>query len=101
MPDEIVLKTHSLLDESTSITPNVTDMLEKNALSICVTGFNPTVATHQSRSKFSRPKITKTASFKAKLGRAMHKLHNLEGSNELEKHLDLDLGKNLYQMEDY
>jgi hypothetical protein len=76
-------------------------MLEKNSLSICATRFNPSGSTHQSKPKFSRPKASKSVSFKTRLGRAVHKLHNLENSNELDKQLDIDLGRNLYQMEDY
>ncbi len=89
-----------ILDEI-NIAPVVTDMLEKNALSICATRFNPATATHQGKSKLSKPKASRSMSFKAKLGRVVHKLHNLENSNELEKHLNIDFGSNLYQMEDY
>ena len=101
LPDEITLKTNSLLDEPTDATPCVIDMLEKNSLSICASKFTPSSPMSQTKPKFSRTKTAKAASFKTKLGRAMHKLHNLEGGNASEKHVVIDLGSNLYQMEDY
>ena len=52
----------------------------------------------QSIVNFSR---TKTSTFKSRLGKIMHKLYDLEPDNAPEKPLNVDLGVDLYQMENY
>jgi hypothetical protein len=102
-PDEAVLKCHGTVEEVTTVNEGVTDMLEKNALAICGASFSPVNSIETEHP--SEPRIrhvgTKMRSFKSRLERIMHKLYDLEPDHGSEKPLTVDLGVNLYQMEDY
>ena len=101
-PDEAILKCHGTIEEVTKLNEGATDMLEKNALAICGASFS-SVNSIDSKHP-SKPKIrhvgTKMSSFKSRLERIMHKLYDLEPDNGPEKTVNIDLGANLYQMED-
>jgi len=95
-PIEPTLKCHGVLDEAGKVgVGSVSEMLEKNALSICAAQVNP--------EELPKSKATlvrnKTGSRRSKLGKVTEKLFNLESCGEPEKTLKIDL--DLYQMEDY
>ena len=102
-PDEAVLKCHGTVEEATPVNEGVTDMLEKNALAICGVRFSPVSSIDSEHP--SKPRIrhvgTKMRSFRSRLERIMHRLHDLEPDSGPEKPLSVDLDVNLYQMEDY
>jgi len=95
-PVEPTLKYHGPLDEASKLAVgSVSEMLEKNALSICAAQVNP--------EELPKSKVTlvrnKTGSRRSKLGKVTEKLFDLESCGEPEKPLKIDL--DLYQMEDY
>ena len=85
------------LNETLEVSASVTDVMGENALSICsgdvgsTREVNPKIAVVQ----------TKISFVKSRLGKIMHKLYDLEPDNEPEKPLNIDLGVDLYQMEDF
>jgi len=95
-PVEPTLKCHGALDEAGKVgVGSVSEMREKNALSICAAQVNPEELP-KSKATFVR---NKTTSKRSKLGKVTEKLFNLESCGEPEKPLKIDL--DLYQMEDY
>jgi hypothetical protein len=90
--DEAPLK----LNETLEVNANVTIVMGKNSLSICVGDVG---STHKINPEATEGK-TKIDFVKSKLGITMHKLYNLETDNKPEKPLNIDLGVDLYQMED-
>jgi cell division GTPase FtsZ len=97
VPDEAALRLQVPVDEACKVSSSVTDVMGKNALAICGAQVSPAGKV--------KPKVTvvKTGinTVKSRLGKIMHKLYDLEPGNEPEKPLNVDLGVNLYQMEDY
>ena len=100
-PEELLPKSHGFLEETTNMT-GVEDMLEKNALAICASQLSAINSSPMRKPKLAHPKTgSRPISLKSRLGRVMHRLHNLENDNTPEKCINVDLGSNLYQMEDY
>ncbi len=95
--DDASLRLHETLEESTKVSASATIVMGKNSLSICVGDVDST-------QKFN-PKVTegktKVNFVKSRLEKNMHKLYDLEPDNEPEKPLNIDLGVDLYQMEDF
>jgi hypothetical protein len=94
--DEAPLRLQETLEESTKVNAGVTDVMGKNSLTICGGNIGST--------RKVNPKVTlvktKIHFVKSRLGKIMHKLYDLEPDNEPEKPLNIDLGVDLYQMED-
>ncbi len=93
--DEALFRGHVDLEE-TKINTSITDLMEKNTLSICATQIKPLP-------KAKRAIIVKAGMRQAKsrLGRIMHKLYDLEPSSEADKQLNVNLDVDLYQMENW
>lgn len=71
--------------------------MPKNALAIYDAHDKPT-----QKSKPKPPPVNaRTSSVKSRLGKFMHKLYNLESSDEPEKPLKIELDIDLYQMENF
>ncbi len=102
-PDEAILKCHGTIEEVPNVNEGVTDMLEKNALAICGARFSPVNSIDSKHSSKARIRHVgaKMSSFKSRLERIMRKLYDLDPDNGPEKPLSVDLGVNLYQLEDY
>lgn len=101
-PDENMLKCHVPMEDSISVKPDVTDMIEKNTLALYSAQFNSVGPRNRSKPKLTNVRNnSKMNSFKGKLGRIMHKLHDLESGSESERQFSINLGDSLYQMEDY
>jgi hypothetical protein len=96
--DDGVPKYHMPLEEANRLIESNVKLLEPaDAVALCAARLSATPAT---------PKVNATrnhvraASFKTKLGKAVHRLYDLECEAAPEKALPLDLGVNLYQMEE-
>ena len=100
-PDYTTLNSPPSVDDPTKINLEITDLMDKNVLSICSPHVNP-IKTNQITNSKSNIIKTKTRinTIRTRLGRIMNKLYNLEPTNEPEKPLNIDLGIDLYQMED-
>jgi hypothetical protein len=73
-----------------------------NTLGICQAELNPiNSVTADSAEHLTVKAKTKMVSLKSKVGKIMHKLYDLEPENAPEKPLNVDLGVDLYQMENY
>jgi hypothetical protein len=84
------------LNETLEVNANVTIVMDKNSLSICVGDVG---STHKINPEATEGK-TKIDVVKSRLGKTMHKIYDLEPDNKPEKPLNIDLGVDLYQMED-
>jgi hypothetical protein len=97
--DEGLPKYHMPLEEANKLIENNVKLLSSTDFAIC----GPTL----SSPKACKPKFTvakpraKVTSLKSKLGKIMHRLYDLEPDNQPEKPLNIDLGVELYQMEDF
>lgn len=99
-PDETLLKCHVTVEENGKISPIVSEVVDKNALAIC--GAHTNVVTPVSKGKLKVTLVrTKLSTVTDRLGKVMHKLYDLEPEHTPEKQLNIDLGVDLYQMEDY
>jgi hypothetical protein len=86
------------LEEANKIIESNMKMLEpSDAMSMCAGRLS--VVSASSKLAVAKPRA-RVASFKSRLGKAMHRLHDLESGAAPEKTLNVDLGVNLYQMED-
>ena len=86
------------LEEANKIIENNMKMIDSQTLTLCGPSLSAT-SPRQPQPKLQAPK-TKTG-FKSRLGKIMHKLYDLEPESAPEKPLNVDLGVELYQMEDY
>lgn len=100
LPDEAALKCHVDVADVAKVGLGVSDVLEKNALALGGAGFGSVVREDQVKPKLVHMR-TRVSSFKTRLGRIMQKLYDLEQDAAPEKPLNVDLGVDLYQMEDY
>jgi hypothetical protein len=96
-------KLHVSLEDAEKLIAENVKLLDSNSMGICVASVNAQV---KSMHKVSpKPTMVKTkmkvTSFKSKLGKIMHKLYDLEPGNAPEKPLNVDLGVDLYQMENF
>jgi hypothetical protein len=99
VPDEGLPKYHMPLEEANKIIEHNIKMLDHNALAICSTHANPQ---QEGKLKLTPVKArTGLSSLRSRVGKIMHKLYDLEPDNEPEKPLNIDLGVDLYQMEDF
>ncbi len=102
LPDEVTKLNISLEDANRIIAENI-KILEASNLNVCGTQIDSNVnMLHQIRSKSPVIKNkTRIGSLKTRLGKALHKLYDLEPDAAPEKPLNLDLGVDLYQMEKF
>jgi hypothetical protein len=91
-----MLRLHLSIEEANKAASDVTEIVVKNALAI----YSPHVDTEQGKPKVTVVR-TRISAVKNRLGKFMQKLYDLEPSNEPEKPLNVDLGVDLYQMEDW
>jgi len=101
--DDGLPKYHMPLEEANKlIEANLKIINGSTSLGVCGANVDPLpiVAVEPSLAKRreGRPKV---GTSKSKLGRMMHKLYDLELDCVPEKPLNVDLGVDLYQMEDY
>ena len=101
-PDEGFPKYHMPLEEANKIIEHNMKLLEGDTLGLCGAGASG-IASIGPKRAIVKPAVTraKMTSFKSKVGKIMHKLYDLEPDNAPEKPLNVDLGVDLYQMEDY
>ena len=101
IPDYTALNLSPPVDDPTKDSLEIANLMDKNVLSICSTHVNPINVgqTTNSKSNLIRPR-TRINTIKMRLGKIMNKLYNLEPNNEPEKPLNIDLGIELYQMEE-
>ncbi len=92
---ETGLKCPLSIGETNSVSLNVSDLVAENIAKLYT---SPIFAEDAPKLKAVRVKKARVTKLGA-LGRAMHKLYNIESSNEPEKPLHIEL--NLYQMETY
>jgi hypothetical protein len=104
--DDSPLNLPSLIDDA-KVNPDITDMLDKNVLSICsphvdltktIDNAKPRSTMLQTQSKIE-PR-TNLQTLKTRIGKIMNKLYDLEPATQPEKPLNIDLGVDLYQMEE-
>ena len=100
VPDETLLKCHVTVEEDGKVSPIVSEVIDKNALAICGAHVNAVTPTSKGKLKVTLVKAP-INTVTDRLGKAMHKLYDLEPDREPEKQLNIDLGVDLYQMEDY
>ena len=95
--DEAISKLPLSLDDAEA---NLKLLEAANTLGICQAHVNSVNSIHSTSVEHLAVKSkTKVISLKTKMGRIMHKLYDLEQENTPEKHLNVDLGVDLYQME--
>ena len=97
--DDGLTKYHMPLEEANKIIENNVTLIEPNRIGLCA-GHLSSASGVQPKLGVAKPKA-RVASFKNKVGRIMNRLYDLESSSEPEKPLKVDLGVDLYQMEDY
>jgi hypothetical protein len=100
--DEGFPKCHIPLDDMSKLVDADIKVLDNNSLGICPASIksihNAVAEPSMPTSRVTKPRIN---SIKTKLGKIMHKLYDLEPDNAPEKPLNVDLGVDLYQMENY
>lgn len=94
-PDEITVKCHINLDEVDKVRSRVAGVLDKNALSIRSAQIRPE---DEIESKVEVVMVQKKIC-QSELGKIMSKLYDVETGVEREKPSKIDLGLELYQME--
>lgn len=100
-PDYSTLNPTSSVDDPTKINLEITDLMDKNIISICSPHVNPIKTRRITSSKSNLVKTkTRMNTIKMRLGKIMNKLYNLEPVTEAEKPVKIDLDVELYQMED-
>jgi hypothetical protein len=96
--DETLLKCHVTVEEDGKVNPIITEVVDTNALVIC----GATAVAPASKGNLKVTLVQATMSTDTdRLGKVMNKLYDLEPDHKLEKQLNIDLGVDLYQMEDY
>ncbi len=104
-PEDSPLGLSLPLDCDTKVEPDITDILEKNALSLCSTTASPIKSARTAKAKSTMVRTrarskTKVQTEKTRIEKIMNKLCNIEPTAQPEKPLNIDLGVDLYQMED-
>jgi len=104
LTDEGFPKYHVPLEEAKNLIEDNVKILDGSSLGIC--GAHPHAKANRKVSIGSsliegRSARTKVNAFKGRLGKAMHRLYDLELGNAAEKPLNVDLDCDLYQMEKY
>lgn len=100
VPDEALLKCHVTVEENGKVSPIVSEVVDQNAFAICAAHTNAVTPVSKGKLKVTLVR-TKLTTITDRLGKVMHKLYDLEPDHEPEKQLNIDLGVDLYQMEDY
>ena len=95
--DEGFPKYHMPLEEANKIIEDNIKMLDHQAFAIC----GPSLSSEQSAETKIHPSKAKMHSLKSRLGKIVHKMYDLEQDNAPEKPLNVDLGVDLYQMENF
>jgi hypothetical protein len=96
--DDGLPKYHMPLEDANRIIEqNV--VLPENPLSLCAGRLNAVPHNVDPKMGVAKPRA-KVALLKTRLVRIMHRLDDLEPGNEPEKRLNIDLGVDLYQMEE-
>ena len=104
LTDEIFQRYHLPSEEANKLTENNVTILDGSSLRLC--------GAHSHAKAIRKVKIgpsliegktarTKMNAFKGRLGKAMHRLYDLEIGNAADKPLNVDLDCDLYQMEKY
>jgi hypothetical protein len=103
MTDEAISKLHVSLEDANKLVEDNVKILGSSTLGLCGANVNSQVKSmHKVTAKPTMVKTrTKTSTFKSRMGKIMHKLYDLEPNNAPEKTLIVDLGVDLYQMENY
>jgi hypothetical protein len=96
-PDEITVKCHINLEEADKARTRTTDVLNKNALAIRSAQITPEDRIER---KIKAVLIQKNKICQTEVGKIMSKLYNIETAVEREKPSKIDIGLNLYQMEE-
>ena len=95
-------KYHMPLEDANKLIETNLKLLSSNSLGACSSNVDSlhkiTVEPSLAKRREGRPKV---GIAKSKLGKIMHKLYDLEPERVTEKPLNVDLGVDLYQMEDY
>jgi hypothetical protein len=101
-PDEAYTKLHVTLEDSDKLIAENVKLSSSGSLSVCGANVSSVKPMHKLSAKHAIMKpVTKAASVKTRLGKIMHKLYDLEPDSAPEKPLNVDLGVDLYQMENY
>ncbi len=98
--DDGLPKYHMPLEDANRIIEQNVVLPEPTPLSFCAGRLSAVPHSVEPKIGVVKPRA-KVASLKNRLGRIMHRLDDLELRNEPEKRLNVDLGVDLYQMEDY
>jgi hypothetical protein len=97
--DETLVKLPLSLDDAEASVK----LLHSDTISVCaarLSTVNSIRTVAAAEPAIIKPK-TRMLSFKSRLGKILNKLYNLETDNGPEKRLNVDLGVDLYQMENY
>jgi len=97
--DEALLKCHVTVTEDGQVSPIVSEVVPNASLSLCGEHINTVAPVSKGKLKVTVAEA-KLAGVSG-LGTALHKLYDLEASNQHEEQLRIDLGVDLYQMEEY
>ncbi len=92
-------KYHMPLEEANKLIESNIKLIDATDFAICGQALNSGKVAKQ-KLAVTKPRA-KVTSIKSKLGRIMHKLYDLEPEDQPEKPLNIDLGVDLYQMEDF
>jgi hypothetical protein len=96
--DDGLPKYHMPLEEANRIIESNVKLLEpSDAISMCAARLSAVNSSPKLGVVKPRARV---ASFKSRLGKAMHRLYDLESDAAPEKALNVDLGVDLYQMEE-
>jgi len=98
--DETLLKCHVTVEENGKVSPIVSEVVDTNALAICCAHPNTLASKSKGKLKVTLVKAN-LGNDCDRLGKVMHNLYDLEPEHKPEKKLNIDLGFDLYQMEDY
>ena len=96
--DDGLPKYHMPLEEANRIIESNVKLLEPIPISLCASRLSADPAMPKLGVAKSKARV---GSFKNRLGKIMHRLYELEPESMPEKPLNVDLGVELYQMEDY
>jgi hypothetical protein len=97
--DDGLPKYHMPLEEANKIIESNMKLLEpSDTIGLCTARLSSAQAV-QPKLQVAKPRA-RVASFKSRLGKVMHRLYELEPGNLPEKPLNVDLGVDLYQMEE-
>ncbi|MCW4010426.1 MAG: hypothetical protein NWF05_07375 [Candidatus Bathyarchaeota archaeon] len=99
--DEAAAKLHVSLEDADVLLAKKMNLLESEGLGVCGVGVKSLRGVAAKPALVKVEADVKACTLKSKLGTAVRDLFDLDGDGASEKPLNVDLGVDLYQMENY